>query len=261
MRGRALKLSAARRLVGDLMRFSIGVPRVTVQRQMNLGPLQKARLAQPSRPSWTVLFLKGYALLSKETPEFRRAYVKFPRPQLYEYPGSVASVAHEREHGGERVVLLSTIKTPEQRSIAELGAMIQSARSRPVLEIKQFRRALKLARAPAPIRWLLMWLGLNIGRQRARHFGTFQLSVYSGLGAESLNPLTPLTTIFNYGPISEDGVVTVRIHYDHRVMDGANVARALERFEKILNGEVADEVAGLSESGTAPNAAASGSAA
>lgn len=243
------------------MRFSIGVPRVTVQRQMNLGPLQKARLAQPSRPSWTVLFLKGYALLSKETPEFRRAYVKFPRPQLYEYPGSVASVAHEREHGGERVVLLSTIKTPEQRSIAELGAMIQSARSRPVLEIKQFRRALKLARAPAPIRWLLMWLGLNIGRQRARHFGTFQLSVYSGLGAESLNPLTPLTTIFNYGPISEDGVVTVRIHYDHRVMDGANVARALERFEKILNGEVADEVAGLSESGTAPNAAASGSAA
>ncbi|MCA1404315.1 hypothetical protein I6F26_16635 [Ensifer sp. IC3342] len=261
MRGRALKLSAARRLVGDLMRFSIGVPRVTVQRQMNLGGLQKARLAEPSRPSWTVLFLKGYALLSKETPELRRAYVKFPRPQLYEYPGSVASIAHEREYEGERVVLLSTIKTPEQRSIAELGALIQSARSRPVLEIKQFRRALKLARAPAPIRWLLMWLGLNIGRQRGRHFGTFQLSVYSGLGAESLNPLTPLTTIFNYGPISEDGLVTVRIHYDHRVMDGANVARALERFEKILNGEVADEVAGLSERGTTPNAAASGSAA
>ncbi|MCA1440875.1 hypothetical protein I6F07_11795 [Ensifer sp. IC4062] len=261
MRGRALKLSAARRLVGDLMRFSIRVPRVTVQRQMNLGVLQKARLAQPSRPSWTVLFLKGYALLSKETPEFRRAYVKFPRPQLYEYPGSVASIAHEREHEGERIVLLSTIKAPEQRSIGELGALIQSARSRPVLEIKQFRRALKLARAPAPIRWLLMWLGLNIGRQRGRHFGTFQLSVYSGLGAESLNPLTPLTTIFNYGPISEDGLVTVRIHYDHRVMDGANVARALERFEKILNGEVADEVASLSEGGIARSAEAPGSAA
>ncbi|MCZ4094454.1 hypothetical protein [Sinorhizobium psoraleae] len=258
MRGRAIKLSPARRLVGDLMRFSIGVPRVTVQRQMNLGVLQKARMAQESKPSWTALFLKGYALLSKETPEFRRAYVKFPRPQLYEYPGSVASVAHEREHDGERVVLLSTIKTPERRSITELGELIQAARSRPVQEIKEFRRALKLARAPAPIRWLLMWLGLNIGRQRARHFGTFQLSVYSGLGAESLNPLTPLTTIFNYGPISEDGSVIVRIHYDHRVMDGANVARALERFEKILNGEIADEVAGFFGSETIP---ASGSAA
>jgi hypothetical protein len=95
---------------------------------------------------------------------------------------------------------------------------------------------------------------------RARYFGTFQLSVYSGLGAESLNPLTPLTTIFNYGPITEDGLVTVRIHYDHRVMDGANVARALERFEKILNGAVADEVRSLGQIGTAHGEAVSGAA-
>ena len=87
-----------------------------------------------------------------------------------------------------------------------------------------------------------MWLGLNLGRQRANFFGTFQLSVYSALGAESLNPLTPLTTLLNYGPIAEDGSVNVRIHYDHRVMDGANVARALEKFEEILNNVVAEEV-------------------
>ncbi|CAN7626361.1 MULTISPECIES: hypothetical protein [Ensifer] len=247
MRGRAIKLSVPRRLVCDLMRFSIGVPRVTVQRQMNLDPLQRARIAQTSRPSWTVLFLKGYALLCRETPEFRRAYVKLPRPQLYEYPESVASIAHEREHDGERVVLLSKIKSPERLPIPELAALIDAVRSRPVAEIKEFRRALKIARMPGPIRWLLMWLGLNLGSRRAHYFGTFQLSVYSGLGAESLNPLTPLTTLFNYGPIAADGTVTVRIHYDHRVMDGANVARALERFEAILNGDVAQEVLGLSQ--------------
>ncbi|MCV9941859.1 MULTISPECIES: 2-oxo acid dehydrogenase subunit E2 [unclassified Rhizobium] len=249
MRGRTIKLSASRRLVGDLMRFSIGVPRVTVQRQMNLRPLLDARDGTDARPSWTVLFLKGYALLSQEIPELRRAYIKFPRPQLYEYPASVASIAHEREHEGERVVLLSIIKGPEQRSISQLETLIRAARSLPVLEIKEFRRSLKLARAPAPVRWLLMWLGLNIGRKRARYFGTFQLSVYSGLGAESLNPLTPLTTLLNYGPIDEDGSVAVRIHYDHRVMDGANVARALERFERILNCEIADEVRNLAQSG------------
>ena len=158
MRGRTIKLSASRRLVGDLMRFSIGVPRVTVQRQMNLRPLLAARDGPDSRPSWTVLFLKGYALLSQEIPELRRAYIKLPWPQLYEYPASVASIAHEREHDGERVVLLSTIKGPEQRSITELGTLIRSARSLPVLEIKEFRRSLELARAPAPVRWLLMWL-------------------------------------------------------------------------------------------------------
>ncbi|MBD9372483.1 hypothetical protein IB238_07605 [Rhizobium sp. ARZ01] len=254
MRGRALKISAPRRLVGDLMRFSIGIPRVTVQRQMNLGSLLRARAAQPERPSWTVLFLKGYGLLSQETPELRRAYVKFPRPHFYEYPLSVASVAHEREHEGERVVLLGTIKGPERRSIPDLQAMIGAARSRPVLEIKEFRRALKFARLPGPVRWLLMWLGLNIARQRGRHFGTFQFSVYSGLGAESFNPLTPLTTLLNYGPIDDDGKVDVRIIYDHRVMDGANVARALVRFEEIMNGEIAMEVNGLGLAGAVPEA-------
>ncbi len=247
MRGRALKLSAPRRLVNDLMRFSIGVPRVTVQRQMNLDSLVRARKALRSKPSWTVLFLKGYALLAEETPELRRAYVKFPWPQLYEYPLSVASIAHEREYEGERAVLLSLIKDPEHRSLTELEKLIQAARSRPVLEVKEFRRALSIARIPTPIRRLIMWLGLNIGRQRANRFGTFQLSVYSGLGAESLNPLTPLTTLLNYGLIGEDGSVSVRIHYDHRVMDGANVARALERFESILNGPVADEVKRLAQ--------------
>ena len=248
MRGRALKLSAPRRLVNDLMRFSIAVPRVTVQRHMKLDTLVRARMAQVNKPSWTVLFLKGYGLLSAETPELRRAYVKLPWPQLYEYPVSVASIAHEREYDGEQAVLLSRIKGPEHRPITELEALIREARTRPVLEVKEFRRALKIARVPALLRWPMMWLGLNIGRQRPNYFGTFQLSVYSGLGAESLNPLTPLTTNFNYGLIGEDGSVTVRIHYDHRVMDGANVARALARFESILNGAVADEVRALSQS-------------
>ena len=242
MRGRALSLSAPRRLVIDLMRFSVAVPRVTVQRRMNLGPVLKARSAATQRASWTAIFLRGYSLVALENPEFRRAYLKCPWPQLYEYPSNVASIAHERELNGERAVLLVRIKSPEKRSIAELDAMIAKARSKPVFEIGDFRRSLRFAGLPAPLRWLLMWLGLNLARQRAIYFGTFQLSVYSGLGAKSLNPLTPLTTLLNYGRIDLDGSVDVQIHYDHRVMDGANVARALERFEAIMNGVVADEL-------------------
>ncbi len=242
MRGRALKISASRRLVGDLMRFSIGIPRVAVQRKMDLTPLLTARNARTRRPSWTVLFLKGYGILAEETPEFRRAYVKLPWPHFYEYSKSVASVAYEREHEGERVVLLATVKNPENRSIASLQETIEATRSDPVLDIKQFRRALRFAALPGLVRWLLLWFGLNLAKRRAHHFGTFQLSVYSGLGSESLNPLTPLTTLLNWGPISEDGSVNVRILYDHRVMDGATVARALARFEAILNNGIASEV-------------------
>lgn len=247
MRGRALKLSAPRRLVSDLMRFSMVVPRVTVQRRMNLGPLLSARRGLDVRPSWSAIFVKGYGLLSQAVPELRRAYVKLPRPHLYEYPLSVASIAFEREVENEQAVLLALIKGPERRSILELQTFVQAMRARPVHEIKGFQRALSMAQAPAPVRRLLMWLGLNLGRQRGNYFGTFQLSVYSALGAESLNPLTPLTSLLNYGPISEDGSVTVRIHYDHRVMDGANVARALNKFEEILNGPVAEEVRQLGQ--------------
>jgi hypothetical protein len=242
MQGRVIKLSAPRRLVGDLMRFSKSVPRVAVQRQMNLSTLKHARLEGDRLVSWTAIFLRGYALLARETPELRRAYIKLPWPHLYEYPFSVASIAHERDYNGERAVLLSLIKAPEKRSIRALQDTIAETRSRNILEVKDFRQALKFANLPAPVRWLLMWLALNIGRQRANRFGTFQLSVYSGLGAESLNPLTPLTTLINYGPISEDGTVSVRIHYDHRVMDGADVARALQKFETILNETMTEEL-------------------
>jgi pyruvate/2-oxoglutarate dehydrogenase complex dihydrolipoamide acyltransferase (E2) component len=65
--------------------------------------------------------------------------------------------------------------------------------------------------------------------------GTFGVTSYSGLGAESLHPLSPLTATLNYGVIGHNGSVDVRIIYDHRVMDGATVARALARMEEVLN--------------------------
>jgi hypothetical protein len=39
--------------------------------------------------------------------------------------------------------------------------------------------------------------------------------------------------------------VPVRIVYDHRVMDGATVARALGLLEDVLNTEICQELAGL----------------
>ena len=44
--------------------------------------------------------------------------------------------------------------------------------------------------------------------------------------------------------IAEDGAVDVRVVYDHRVLDGATVARALEDLEGILNHVLPDQVCG-----------------
>jgi len=51
--------------------------------------------------------------------------------------------------------------------------------------------------------------------------------------------------LLNYGVISSDGNVNVRIIYDHRVMNGATVARALARLEEVLNTVVAEELRSL----------------
>ena len=240
MRGRTIPLSPVRKLVVDLT--LLAAPSVPVQRFMNVAPLIAARAAAKNRPAWSIIFAKAYALVAEEMPLFRRAYVKLPTPRLYEYPVSTLSMVVEREYGGEMVVLTTLIRDPAKLSLAKLSAMVREAQARPIGEIRSFKRMLDLARWPTPIRRLIWWLGLNIGRQRGNYFGSYGVTVYSNLGSESLHPLSPLTGTLNYGVIAADGTVAVRIMYDHRVLDGSMVARALAAIETALNGPILDEL-------------------
>lgn len=245
-RGRRLPLKLHRRLVCDLLAFAKRIPSIPVQRTMNLRPLQLARAAAPQSISWTVLFLKAYGLVAREFAAIRQSYMPFPVAQLYEHPFSIGSVTLERDYDGEPAIFMPQFSRAEDRPLTELDAQMRAFRSAPVEEFKKFRRALFVARLPGFVRHALWWLALNIsGKARAHHLGTFVLSVYSALGAESLHPLTPLTTTVNYGVIDADGTVTVRIVYDHRVMDGATVARALARLETVLNDDIARELRDL----------------
>ena len=245
MRGQAIRLSVQRRMVIDLLYFARGIPTVPVQKRMSLGPLVAARAACGERPRWTAIFTKAYALLAQEVPELRRAYVKIPWAHLYEYPTSKANIIIERDYRGEPSLCPVSIKDPAHRSVGDIGRQIQHATTAPLEEIKDFRRWMRFARLPLPLRRTLWWIGLNIGRQRGNFFGTFGLSVYSALNAESLHPLSPLTTLLNYGVMTGEGVLDVRIIYDHRVLDGATVARALGRLEEILNSVILEEVQSL----------------
>jgi hypothetical protein len=240
MRGRSIPLAPMRRLVVDLVHF--GVPSVPVERRMSLGTLVALRAACPERPAWTAIFAKAFAIVARDVPALRRAYVKLPVPRLYEYPCSVVSVAIEREYAGETGLMFCRIPRPDTMPLLELSDRIRSAASQPVGEVSSFRRAMWVSRLPLPIRRAIWWLGLNIGRLRGNYFGTFGVSVYSSLGAESLHPISPLTTVLNYGAIAPDGSVTVRAIYDHRVMDGTAVALALRRLEETLNAAIADEL-------------------
>jgi hypothetical protein len=239
MRGRSIALSKPRRLVIDLLHFARKVPSLPVQKRMQLAAVAAARKACRERPQWSAIFIKAYAVVAQEMPVLRRAYIRVPWPHLYEYSSVSASLMIEREYDGDHGLFSMLIKNAGGRSLTELRDLIRIGTDAPLDSIKDFRRALRIAGWPRLLRRVVWWIGLNIGRQRGNYFGTFGLSVYSALNVDSLHPLSPLTTVLNYGHIGDDGRVNVRIIYDHRVMDGADVARALTRLEEVLNGEIA----------------------
>jgi hypothetical protein len=250
--GKTIPLSLPRRLVCDLLHFAQRVPTVPVQRLMNLGPLYHARSRAMPRISWCALFLKGYALMAEEIPHFRRAYMSFPYARLYEHPYSIASVAVERCYQTEEAVFFGHFRSPESQTLVALDEALRHYKETPLEEIGLFRRALLVSRYPRPFRRFFWWLGLNqSGYKRAKRMGTFGVSVYSRLGSESLHPLSPLTSTLNYGVIGDDGTVTVRIIYDHRVMDGSTVARALALLEEILNHDIRAELLGMASAWSA----------
>jgi hypothetical protein len=241
--GRTIWLSAPRRMVCDLLHFAMNVPTIPVQRRMNLAPLLAARGQASPRPSWVSCFIKAYAVVCKERPELRRAYLRWPLPRLYEHPINIASVAVEREYKGEVAPFIARIRRPDELTLKQVDESLNHFKNDPLEDIRVFRRALLISRFPRPLRYLCWWSALEwVGRKRARWVGTYAVSIYSSLGAASLHPLSVLTSTLNYGVIAPDGTVDVRLIYDHRVMDGSTVARALVHLEEVLNTQLTEEL-------------------
>jgi hypothetical protein len=241
--GRRIRLSLPRRFVCDLMHYAQKAPTVPVQRRMNLGLLANARESIEPRPSWCGIFAKAYALVAARWPELRRAYVAYPWPHLYEHPVNIASIAVERRYEDEYAVFFAHMRSPELQRLDQIDRFLKEAKEEPVDRIPMFRWALRVSRLPRPVRRLLWWYGMRVaGYERARKLGTFGISVYSALGSDSLHPLSILTTALNYGVIQPNGDVDVRIIYDHRVLDGATVARILKELDDTLNHEILDDL-------------------
>ncbi|MBA4019495.1 MAG: hypothetical protein C0483_20205 [Pirellula sp.] len=244
--GRSVQLDPHRVLVCDLLHFAKQVPSIPVQRRMQLAVVQEARNAARPRPSWCVLFTKAFARVAAEMPELRRAYLGFPSERFYEHPESVASISVERMRGGKRRLAFAKLTRPESRPLVVLDRYLKRFANSHDGNMGVAQLALKIARLWRPIRLAVWWLGLNLsGTFRSRRLGTFGVSVYSSLGAESLHPIAPLPFVLNYGVIQPNGEVDVRIIYDHRILDGATIARALALLEETLQGEMVAELQSL----------------
>jgi hypothetical protein len=172
----------------------------------------------------------------------RRAYVKLPWPRFYEYAKPVAMLPLAMEYCGEESLLTIRIGNPGLMRLADIDSRIRNAKVAPIEKIADFRRLQTVSRLPLPIRYPLQWSALNLGRLRGSFFGTFLIGGASELGIETQHMLSPIANSLSYGVISPDGDVDVHVYWDHRVMDGAVVGRALAQLERTLNGEIADEL-------------------
>jgi hypothetical protein len=235
MSGR-ISLSPGRRAMAAFLSYAQRIPTVPVARPMKLAPLVRARAQLASRPSWSSIFMRSYGLVCSEFPPLRRVWVAWPRPHLYEHPCSICNVAVERDFDGERVVLGTPVDSPERATFSQIDTHLRHFRQADVWSIARFRMALRFGRLPRLLQRLFLWHRLDVsGKSRVKHLGTFGLTNYGMLGAESLHPIGPQTTILTPGPISPEGEVTVKLVYDHRVLDGADVARALARLDEVLH--------------------------
>jgi hypothetical protein len=255
MRGRAIPLSAARRLVVEHCRLSQGVPKTTLAGRLDVGALVAARAAAAAgRPPWTAVFAKAMALAAVAVPELRRSYVKLPWPHLYEVPASVAAVVVERDLGGEPALFYARVRAPEATPLAAVAARIREAKEAPVGAVKDFRTALAVARLPQPLRRWAFWLGRNLGRQMPNHLGTFGVSALGDRGVSFIAPVSHWSGFLAYGPIGADGGVELFFTFDHRVLDGAAAARAFHALGAALRGPVLEDLRALAAAGAAPRA-------
>jgi len=239
--GRYLPLTPPRLWIGDLLELSRALPLVPFERHMNLARVAEAR--RHAGVGWCALFVKAMGMVSQRRPELRRALLPWPWPRLYEHGASAAMIAVEREWHGELGVFFGQIDEPENRPLVEIEALLRELKTAPVESVREFRRLFRVARLPRLMRRLAWRYAHRVcGPTRVKYFGTFGVSVTAGEGATALSLVSPSTSTLHYGIIAPDGGIDVRLTFDHRVLDGAPVARALMELEETLCGEVLSEL-------------------
>jgi hypothetical protein len=240
--GHRVRLTIARRIMIDYMWAASSIARSDVIRRVAFGDLIAARKQLREAPSWTAIFVKAFAIVANEIPEFRRVYIKYPWPYFYEYADSTANVALAREILGDVGLLPIRIRAPEAFSLVELSQMIRQVAEAPIEKTRFFRTVIRIARLPLLIRRLVWGFTLNVPSARRYAFGTYAVSSVGQWKTDLGTTRSPVTYLLSYGPPDANGNLVVRLNLDHRIMDGALAARALSRLEEVLNSSILEEL-------------------
>lgn len=255
-RGRHMRLSLPRRWMTDILAASRTVPVIAAERTIRVSSAVAARRRMAGPPGWGALILKAYALAAVERRELRWIYLTLPRPHIYEHPCSIVTVVMEREWRGETCLFFDQIIAPETKPIIEIDATIGGLRRNRIESIGGYRRLIRFSKLPVFLRRPAWWVGLRCsGYLHARYFGTFSVNTIGLPRAGVVQTTTPLTLSITHMPLEPPGQIRICAAFDHRVIDGMVVGRALGEVEAIINDRLVPELRDLAEASGRPGAA------
>lgn len=247
-KGKIIPLTNGRRLVDDVIRIARSQPIASFYRDMDLSCLDSLRKQIKPKLSWNAILMKAYALVSREVPELRQFYRKFPWPHLYQIENTVAQLTIGRQAGAEPRLYFARFCDPDQLGLHQIQEKIDYFQTSPIAEIKQFRHQDRFAALPGPLRRFLWWTLMEAWpTQRGSYMGTFgmTLSCFNQTFATSL--LSPNTTSLGVDPTPRNGISRVILTFDHRVLDGKPVIDIISKLYSKLVGPIRQEMESLAE--------------
>jgi hypothetical protein len=248
--GRWRSLSLQRRWMSDYLAACRDVPTVAAERTIRVTTAAAARRTLAAPPGWTAILLKAYARVAERRPELRWIYLSTPWAHIYEHSCSIGTVVTEREWRGESGVFFDPIVAPESRSLVELDAMIGGLKRNPIESIGGYRRLIRVTGLPLVVRRPLWRLGMRgSGYLHARYFGTFSINAIGLPRAAVAQTATPLTLSLFLMPVEPPGRMRLCGAFDHRLLDGMAVGRALGEVESVVNDELTAELRSLADGG------------
>ncbi|MDG1990897.1 MAG: hypothetical protein P8J43_00365 [Pirellulales bacterium] len=233
--------------VADIAMLAKDIPLFPVDRWCNLTDLTKARAACRHRIGWAAIFLKAYGKVVQETPELRSWFLPGLWPRIATTNQIVATLAINRMENDTEQLCWARLHQPETLPLVEIQRFIDQCCSKPSQEL--FKRQRELEMLPGFLRRaVLRWNLGSASRKRSSRIGTFSLSTLAGFGSSNHFHPTLCTTSISYRPIEADGRCLVTLIADHRVIDGAVVARSLAALEKFLTQDLVHELRSQTDS-------------
>jgi hypothetical protein len=240
---RYVAVPVPRRLMIDLIELAPTARVVGGTRFLNVSAVAAVRRRHQPLVSWGAILLKAVALAAEEFPELKRAYMPLPWPHFYEHPTCVCSMVVEREWRRQHVVFFDQIQAPERKTLRELDRELRGLKELPIEVVGGYRRYLRFAAYPRPLRRLLLTVVLyGSGRLRSRYLGTFVVNSIPVHRQYPTQSSTLVSMSFFYGPIEPNGEMPIQIFFDHRVIDGFAVNRLFARTKAILHDQIVAEL-------------------